>query len=756
MKHLALTLALIGACVATLVLVAAPAAPTAETATQPALIPWLPGDSYPGGSRFDLRLNQTVRFWRAGLTLDEVFAGLTEQTGVALAFYPPGDDNPRLRVNLYLNPDDPPSLRDIVSQLMWTTDCALASEETGDPSAPYRYYLLSTSIAGAAESRLSQDWQSAMDSFRSEWESRAPSRDQIVSKLDEYRQALSLSQNQLIAAYYGVDDHLLAALLDPAGRASASFVTGLDLDNLNTLLDGEPLALDWTELSPAQRSDLQSGLRVPDWGRGPRRGREIDWSQIQPDEITIGGLSWGGAIISAQLPPSEDEPAGGRGPRGRRGRFLASPMLNLTGEGDLFPDEAITIRRALGETITDDQANDLRREWFEARRDEGRQQWEDRTREAAQVTIATKSNLSSSAEALLSALSLYLDPDAPLALWQVQQAVASASGINIVSDAFYQPSRTLTRARQFVYPDHQGDLSALQLLHLSALTTEDVGRLAFSAVEDSSAGWEWQDAGTFLRFRSRARDLWRAAMLPPDTSAWLDEWLDPLLEHATGGRVDVTLDPQYTSLFADSLTDIRLQHGGKLICGDPSDPTAAARTALRSDVLSTLFRHATTFRALASLSDSQWTELRGPGLHVAYDLSQEQRIALGLAPAPEDPSAPRMPAFRGRAGRPFGGGRRGRGGFGGPGRRGPGLLDDQETTRALLTLEDERPPRPDRGLGREGRGRQDNANQGPPEGRGRWRRPTDSDYLTLRVDGEVRSSYLLPHIITIQLTPSSE
>ena len=749
MKRYILALALIGICATAFALVAAPPAPTAESAAQPALVPWLPSHSYPDRSCPDPRLDKPVRFWRAGLPLDEVFAGLSEQTGVALAFYPPGDDNQRLRVTLYLNPNDPPSLRDILSQLMWTSDCALASEKTGDPSAPYRYYLLSTSIAAAAESRLSEDWQAAMDALRAEWESRTPSREQIVAKLDEYRRALSLSQDELIATYYGVDDHLLAALLDPAGRASAGFLTGLEPNDLNTLLDGEQLTLDWTDLSPAQRNDLQPALRVPAWGRGRRGDGDIDWSQTQPDQITIGDISWGGAIISAQLPSSEDEPAAGRG---RRGRFLMSPMLNLTGEGNLFPDEAITIRRALGETITEDQARELRREWSEARRDEQRQQWEDRVREVAEETISTESTLSSAAEALLSSLSLYLDPDAPLALWQVQQAVASAASLNIVSDAFYQPSRTLARARQLLYPDHEGDLTALQILALSALATEDVNRLAFSSVQDSSAGWVWQDAGAVLRFRSRARDLWRAAMLPPETAAWLDEWLDPLLENATGGRVDVTLDPQYAGILADSLTDLQLQHGGKLICGDPSDPIAAGRNAVRSDVLSTLFRHATTFRALASLSESQWTQLRSSGLRVTYDLTPEQRVALGLAPVPEDPSAPRMPAFRGRRGRPFGGGPDARGAFGGaggPGRGGPGLPDDQEMARALLTLEDERPPRLDRG-------RQGGDNQGQPEGRGRWRGPADSDYLTLRVDGDVRSSYGLPHVITVQLTPSSE
>lgn len=758
MKHGILVLIVIGVCGAAFALAAAPAAPTSEAAAQPTLTPWLPSYSYPDGVRPDPRLDKPVRFWGAGISLEDLFADLIRQTGVTLSFYPPGDDNKRVRVNLYLNADDPPSLRDVLAQIMWTTDCAVASEETGEPSAPYRYYLLSTSVAATAGARLSEDWQDAMEAMRSEWESQLPHREQISAKLDEYRRALSLPQDELIASYYGVDDHLLAALLAPAGRAAASFLTGLESDTLDSLLDGDPLALDWAGLSAAQREDLQSSLQVPDWGGPRRRGRtgEVDWSQTQPEQVMVAGVSWGRAVISAQLPASEDEPTGRRG---GPNHFLMAPMLDLTGQGDLLPDERIAIRRALGETLTEEQAGELRREWFEERRDEGMRQWEERVQQAAEEAVSTGSSISPAMESLLSSLFLYLDADAPIALWEVQQAVASASGLNIVSDAFYQPARELTRARQVLYPDQEGDLTAFQILALSALATEDVSRLGFGGIADSSAGWAWEDAGSFLRFRSRARDLWRAAMLPPDTSAWLDEWLDPVLEEARGGRVDVTLDAQDMGILADSLTDIQLQQGGQIMCGDPSDPTAAGRTALRSQTLSTLWRHATTFRALSSLSDSQWVELRGPGIRVAYDLSEEQRVALGLAPPPEDPNmgpGSRFGDFRGRGGRSFGA--RGGGRFGGPGGfggRGSDLPDEGEMARARLVLKDELPDGTDRRQGRRGRTQQEGGDGGPG-GRGMWGAPTDTDYLTLQVDGEVRESYGLPRIITVQLRASSE
>ena len=64
--------------------------------------PWKPELSWQGGAQYDPRLEQQVKFWRAGLTLGEVFAGIEQQTGVKLDFSPPDDENARVPVNLFL------------------------------------------------------------------------------------------------------------------------------------------------------------------------------------------------------------------------------------------------------------------------------------------------------------------------------------------------------------------------------------------------------------------------------------------------------------------------------------------------------------------------------------------------------------------------------------------------------------------------------------------------------------------------------
>ena len=55
-----------------------------------AIYPWDPGESWPGGAQSDPRLDQTVDFWGAGISLKDVFADIHEQTGLEIGFHPPG------------------------------------------------------------------------------------------------------------------------------------------------------------------------------------------------------------------------------------------------------------------------------------------------------------------------------------------------------------------------------------------------------------------------------------------------------------------------------------------------------------------------------------------------------------------------------------------------------------------------------------------------------------------------------------------
>ncbi len=784
--------AILCACGAGLVIEGRRAAVGAASSADPAPIPWLPGESYADGPTFDPRLDRPVRFWGAGLSLRDVFAEVRQQTGVEVGFWPPGGANERVRVNLYLSPEDPPTLRALMSQLWWATDCAFGYRAGADETAPYRYYLLSTSIAGGAQARLEQEWQQAMAGLREEWETRAPSRDDVAARLADHGRALLLTRDELIDRYYGVDDRLLANMLDPGRRATVDFVLGLGGESIGALLEGERLTLDWRDLSRAQQDDLRSCLRAP-----PRRGRGGPWGSPGPDageegwgdqevtQVHVGGLNYGQVMLVGETDTPDAES------RGPWGRSLWAPMIDLAGRGELRPDEAMALRRALGEEVTDEEARSLFGEWFESQRDEMRQQWESRTQDAIDAAAAEALPLSPGVEAVLSSFIVPLEPEASYALWQIQEVVASTTGMNVVSDCFFQPRQDLSEALRRLYPGEEVENTGLRVLRASTLTTEDLPGLVWAIPGDHRAGWEWQDAGSFLRFRSKARDLWRASMLPPEAQARLDGWLDAYMPAPDRERpatpLDVTLDPQQISLTAAGLSDLQLEHGGKLTCGDPAEKAAAYRQALRQEVLGAMSRASYPLRALATLSDPQWEQLRGPGLRVRYDLTPEQKAAFGLSPeeAEREATGP-SPGRRGRRGESLRGGRRaggpmlGRAGRGGPGGGRFPLPDEEAMGRLVIRLLDERPPRPGeerrrrpgeerpRRPGEErsarpdeerpGRGRPGEERRGGPgedrdrPGWGRWL-AKESSYLTFWLDEQPQGMYPVPRVVSVDMVP---
>ena len=780
---LSLVLAVACACGAGIALERERAAAAVAAEGGPLLIPWLPGQSYPEGTRPDPRLDKPVQFWRAGLSLKQVFADIGEQTGVQLAFWPPGDENERVRVNLYLNPDHPPTLRDLMAQLSWVTGCAFACEERAGEDERYRYHLLSTSVADTAQSRIEEEREAAMAALRDERQSRMPTREKVADKLAEYGRALNLTKEELVGRYHGVDDHLLAAMLDPARRATVSFTLGLGTEALARSLNGEALTLEWQDLTPQQQDELRSCLRSPGrrgGGRGgPGGAADVgggeSWEDIEVTQVHVGALNYGLVMVTAELAPSESQP------RGRRGRFLAAPMLNLAGEGDLSPEETVALRRGLGETISDDQERSLRGEWGRSRRDEMQQRRQERTQQAAEEAIAGEPVLSAETEKALTSFTLPVKEGAAYALWQIQEAVASAAGMHVVSDCFAQPRRDLTTALRFLYQGEVAEPTGLEALSASCLTTEDARGLVWTLPGDHRAGWEWQDAGPFLRFRSEGQDLWRAAMLTPQVSERLDQWLDPYVETAaqtkgSATEVDITLDPQQISLLAASLRDLQVQHGGKLVGGDPTEKAAAYRQTLRQELLGAIGWAADTLRALATLGDSQWKQLRGAGLRVGRDLIPEQRDALGLSGEPAEGQAAGTPARPGRGGPP-GQGRfgpmLGRGGRGQRGGRGPQAGGEQEIARMVMTLTEEPPWGGGRaragalegGPGVPARqsagGQGEQEVQGPGSGRGQRGRPgrgggrgsvRDSYYVVFSVDGEVRGVFPIPRSLRVPVS----
>ena len=296
--------------------------PTTTTATGPRLLSWLPYETHPGGAQFDARLDTPVNFWRAGLSLKEVFVGVAEQTGVEIQFWPAGDENERVHVNLYLNPDRPPSLRELMAQLAWVTGCTFAYEEGEDADEPWTYYLLSTSVAGGAEERLEEERAEAMAAWQQEWDAFAPSKAAIAEGIAEYERALARSDRDLIALYSGVNDRLLVTMLEPRRRAAAEFGLGLDAESRGRLLDGEWLTLEWDSLSAAQQAALEASLGSMGWGRGGRGGRRGgapgDWGGRVPTQVYVGGLDRGTLMVSGLL--EEDMPAEGAPEPGGEGR----------------------------------------------------------------------------------------------------------------------------------------------------------------------------------------------------------------------------------------------------------------------------------------------------------------------------------------------------------------------------------------------------------------------------------------------------
>ncbi len=117
-------------------------------------------------------------------------------------------------------------------------------------------------------------------------------------------------------------------------------------------------------------------------------------------------------------------------------------------------------------------------------------------------------------------------------LWEVQQAVANAVGVNIMSDCYWQPRRPLLQPGIDAYLDTPSpqQMTALAALRGAAFGGMDPSGELFKGDSlihwPTRPAWEWGDAGTFLRFRSTERDLWRASLLPTDAVAALDDAFD--------------------------------------------------------------------------------------------------------------------------------------------------------------------------------------------------------------------------------------
>ena len=589
----------------------APGQPGSERAIP---VPWVPSESWPGGRQYDPRLDRPVEFWGAGMPLRDVFAGVKEQTGVEVGFWPPGDVNERVCITLYLNPEEPPTLRELMVQLSWVMDCGFGI--SGEEEEERSYCLLATSIKGGALRRMEEEQAANVREWRASGrESFLEAAQEVTEKLPELRRARELSQDELIARYRGVDDLVLLAMLDPGRRAVIEFVLDLPEEDYERFLRGRLVTREWDELTSLQKSGVRSIIV-----HNSQEVLAVDWSSDVPIRVTLHPpLAVGFSVVIESSGPPGTAAAGG---------VSCIAHVRVTDVGTRWSaEDEIALRELLGEAVGLEERGAIIEKWDQelaARRERRRAA---SVRQELERRMVSQRPLSPAAEALLSSFALPEAFDDGCSLWQIQEAVASASRMHVVSDCFWQPRRDLREVIELLHPEGQPEMTALLALRLSCLATVAPERLFYWHANNDRAGWEWEDSGRFLRFRHLARDLWRAAFLPEAVLERIDAWLGPYAESAEGRgtAVEVEVDLEDACKLVAALDGWQLRHGGKINYGDPMEERDRRLQAVREKVLAEIAREESTFRFLATLSAEQWELLRGPGLRWREHLSPDQQ-----------------------------------------------------------------------------------------------------------------------------------
>jgi hypothetical protein len=581
------------------------------------MIPWLPAESWPGREQSDPRLDQPVNFWGAGVPLKRVFDGLGEQTGVEIGFYPPGDMNERVCVNLYLNPEDPPTLRELLVQLSWVTDCAFACS----PQEPRRYWLLSTSAGHGALVRAMEwaDQQSNEQGHRVR-EIAGEMLQEAEARLADLREALAVPEEDLVDTYLGVDDLLLLATLDPARRAFSEFLLTLPGEDLQEVQPYQPLIRPWSDWAPAQQALLREAVQLRwqrevgfDYSSLGLPGEMYNWERLEPrlGDVWVHFTGSGSFACLVMVP---DPGGGAMGIQVPSIQLVVDPRADNSEEASVYSE--IELRRALGEEVSEEEVERISMDL-----------WEERQRRRVQEQVAAQLRrqhpLRRENEDLLTSLRLPPQPIRPYALWQLQELVAARSGLHIVSDCFWQPERSLDLALAKLCPEGEPPLTALAVLRAATLPTDvEIGPGNFD-LSDGGVSWEWGDAGDFLRFRDYHRDICRDIFLPQEAVATFDAWIDVALpdELAQGEDppVEVSLDPREVGMVLLPLRPEQRGYGWYLIYGDPTDTRNAYRHAFRAQLREAI-QEAHPYVLFARFSESQWEELQTEGLTWGVDV----------------------------------------------------------------------------------------------------------------------------------------
>lgn len=571
----------------------------------------------------DPRLERPVTLWGAGMSLAKAFEEVAQQTGVKVRFWPADSFWPRVCVSIFLNSKQPPTLRSLLAQLAWVTEGSFAYAEEGGE----RVYSF---VGPAADAEIMQKlWDYAeaetQERQRRHDEAVAQMREKALVKLNELREALSLSHDEAIRRYKGQDDLMLLALLEPTYRAIAQFLLTLSPDDLELMQPSSGIIRAWHEFTPRQQVYLrQAGREAQRKAEAERqRGRtgehwdDWEWIERQPLEVEMQSSDSGGWSLMVMYPfdaPRSDDAM-------RMGfhigllQLVSDPRL----EHSMGPRASMELKRLLGEDISEEEAQRI----YE-RHDE--QESRKRMREQLDEGLTRLGTLSPHMTVRLGALKLPMDPAKSHALWQLQEAVAAASGLHVISDCFWQPERSITPFLELLYPQGAGELNALRVLQLSCASSwgRDHLRTESRDYAPEVVGWEWSDTGDFLRFRSTERDVWRAAFLPEDVKQALDGWLEPHLPKAGASEqtaVEVPLDLPACGWLAGRLTMPQRRWGGRITYGDQTERKYAYRNAFAEATLALFHGRTYLYRVLGSLNDNQWARLKGDGLTWGADIS---------------------------------------------------------------------------------------------------------------------------------------
>jgi hypothetical protein len=617
---------------------------------------WLPEECWVGGRQYDPRLERTVKFWGTGVPAAEVFASITEQTGVGLGFSSPDDDNARICLNLYLNPKDPPTLRDLLAQIGWVMACAWVVEGEGEAR---RYVLLHTDIGVGVLARLEEERRAMYEEEGERAREVAEAlRPQVLARLADLREAVKLSREEAVRRYRGKDDMLLFPLLREPDRTAAEILTELTDPVPEVMLRGHAPGWRWSELTGEQRAKLRLALEAYQEAVAPGGGlpsvvKPADVPDSAPMTVTV-GINHGRFMVHVRsLSRHASQESGGR----VQWPYL---MVGIKLVEDPSRDGlerlryALHVSRLLGEDTTEAE-----HALQDARAAQGGPVGGQR-RATARKVEEQRPTLRPSTWQRLAELPWRKGP-APYfvgryVLWQVQEAAAAASGLHVISDCFWQPYRMLDSQVE------EPPSSLLDALRLSTFAAAPRGAVLNGGPQSftSVPGWEWGDAGSFLRFRSRDRDFMRGAFLPESVEQSLREQFDPYTvglrdklalarERARRSwsphvvippRLTVPLDIRETAELALQVTPLQARWGGVLTYGDPSTPEEAYHQAFRSALLRGLVgRSRRAYRIIAGLDEEAWSRLNGEGLCWGEDFifhdSGEQRAFAGV-PLRED------------------------------------------------------------------------------------------------------------------------